>query len=239
MLAGVVDAFKEVLDTDLVLVDDNFVELGGNSLSAMNLQILLREKFYASISSQEIIELSTPNNICDYIKSNFKGIRSIEEIKYTFDEGCPLLESQLNVYLDEMTHDMGTKYNNPFIIEFKKKYSANQIRNALIKLFDMHPILKGKIIIKKDEMPLYVFDAEPEIQEGSLNDIQSFVKPFDLEQFLSRFLIISKEESTSLCMDIHHVIFDGSSINVLLNNLYSILDDKNVDFGIKKSKSKG
>ena len=230
VLAGVVDAFKEVLDTDLVLVDDNFVELGGNSLSAMNLQILLREKFYASISSQEIIELSTPNNICDYIKSNFKGIRSIEEIKYTFDEGCPLLESQLNVYLDEMTHDMGTKYNNPFIIEFKKKYSANQIRNALIKLFDMHPILKGKIIIKKDEMPSCVFDAEPEIQEGSLNDIQSFVKPFDLEQFLSRFLIISKEESTSLCMDIHHVIFDGSSINVLLNNLYSILDDKNVDF---------
>ena len=45
VVAGVVDAFKEVLDNDLVLVDDDFVELGGNSLSAMNLQILLKEKF--------------------------------------------------------------------------------------------------------------------------------------------------------------------------------------------------
>ena len=230
VLSGVVDAFKEVLDTDLVLIDDNFVELGGNSLSAMNLQILLREKFYASISSQEIIELSTPNNISEYIKSNFKGIRAIEEIKYTFDEGCPLSESQLNVYLDEMTQDMGTKYNNPFIIEFQKKYSVDQIKNALIKLFDVHPTLKGRIIIGKDEMPSCIFDAEPEILEESLNDIQSFVRPFDLEKCLSRFLIMVEEDSTSLCMDLHHVIFDGSSINILLNTLYSILNGKNVDF---------
>ena len=230
VLVGVVDAFKEVLDNDLVLVDDGFVELGGNSLSAMNLQISLKEKFGVNISSQRIIELSTPNGIGDYIKSNFKSLSSINEIKYTFDEGCPLLESQLNVYLDEMTHNMGTRYNNPFIAEFKKRYSDNQIRNALNKLSDVHPILKGRIIIKKDEMPSCIFDAMPEIKEGSLNDIQSFVKPFDLEKCLSRFLIIVGEDSTSLCMDFHHVIFDGSSINILLNTLYSILDGKNVDF---------
>ncbi|WP_407413356.1 AMP-binding protein, partial [Methanobrevibacter sp.] len=103
VVAGVVDAFKDVLDTDLILVNDNFVELGGNSLSAMNLQILLREKFGVNISSQEIIELSTPNNIADHIKSNLKDTTDIVEIKYTFDDGCPLSESQLNVYLDEMT----------------------------------------------------------------------------------------------------------------------------------------
>lgn len=43
VVAGVIGAFKEVLDNDLVLVDDGFVELGGNSLSAMNLQILLKK----------------------------------------------------------------------------------------------------------------------------------------------------------------------------------------------------
>ena len=35
---------------------------------AMNLQILLKEKFGVTISSQEMIELSTPNNIGEYIK---------------------------------------------------------------------------------------------------------------------------------------------------------------------------
>ena len=147
VLAGVVDAFKEVLDTDLVLIDDNFVELGGNSLSAMNLQILLREKFYASLSSQEIIELSTPNNISDYIKSHFKGASSINEVKYAFNEGCPLLESQLNVYLDEMTHDMGTKYNNPFIIEFKENIYNKDFLKMSIEILEALGIdLKNMLI---------------------------------------------------------------------------------------------
>jgi hypothetical protein len=37
VLSGVVDAFKEVLNLDFVLIDDDFVALGGNSLSAMKL----------------------------------------------------------------------------------------------------------------------------------------------------------------------------------------------------------
>ena len=189
VLAGIVDAFKEVLDADLVLVDDDFVELGGNSLSAMNLQILLREKFHVNISSQEIIGLSTPNNISDYIKSNYQSLPDHDVVGYAFDEACPLCESQLNVYLDENVNPMGTAYNNPFKITFKEGYSVGEIKNAVIKLFDAFPVLKARVVDDGGILS-FVFDANPEINEGLPSDVDSFVRAFESDRCLSRFFTI-------------------------------------------------
>ena len=229
VLAGVVDTFKEVLDADLVLVDDDFVELGGNSLSAMNLQILLGEKFHVNISSQEIIGLSTPNNISDYIKSNYKSFSESDVVRYTFDDVCPLCESQLNVYLDENVNPMGTAYNNPFKITFKEGYSVGEIKNALIKLFDAFPVLKARVVDDGGILS-FVFDANPEINEGFPKDADSFVRAFESDKCLSRFLIVEDGVSVTLCADFHHLIFDGTSAGILLNKLNSILNEGNVDF---------
>ena len=88
-----------------------------------------------------------------------------------------LSESQLNIFLHENIKDVGTGYNNPFKIEFKNNYSSNEINNALLKLFDIYPILKARIIINNDDFPVCSFDAEPEISEGSLNDVKLNAKP--------------------------------------------------------------
>ncbi|WP_405290050.1 D-alanine--poly(phosphoribitol) ligase subunit DltA [Methanobrevibacter sp.] len=227
VLKGVVDAFREVLETDLVLVDDDFVELGGNSLSAMKLQILLKEKFAANLSSNEIIELSTPANIADTIKFYSDRLKEMT-VNYAFDGLCPLSESQLNVYLDESVNSMGTAYNNPFKIDFRNNYSAEEIKNALIKLLDVFPVLKARVL--NDEKVSFAFDGEPEIAEGTLNDIGSFVRPFEFDRYLSRFLLVDDNASVILCADFHHLIFDGTSLGILLNRLLLILNEENGDF---------
>ena len=238
-LRCVVDAFKDVLKRDSVLIDDDFVALGGNSLSAMQLQLILRDGLEVSLSSNEIIELSTPLNITNHIKSDLVT-SSAYELEYTFDEGCPLSESQMNVYLDEQVNDMGTGYNNSFKIDFDENYSIDEIRNALDKLFEAYPILKARIITGQNTMPRCAFDAEVEIVEGTLDDIEGFVRPFELNEYLSRFLIArdvgndkdvgnGRDLSTCLCMDIHHLIFDGTSLNIILNRLFSILKGEDID----------
>ena len=163
----VAGAFSEVLGIDVneISVNDDFVSLGGNSLSAMKLQLFLKEKVHVHISSNELIELSTPLNISKYIKSNLDSSSSNVEIEYSFDKICPLSESQLNVFLDEMVHDMGTGYNNPFKIDVNFNVSVDQIKDALNKLLDMYPIVKARIIINSDSLPDCIFDANPEIKE--------------------------------------------------------------------------
>ena len=225
----VVDAFKEVLNQDVVLIDDDFVSLGGNSLSAMKLQLLLKEKLDVSLSSNELIDLSTPQDIANHIKFNLNVRSTVDEDKYSFDELCPLPESQLNVYLDESVNDMGTAYNNSFKIDFKENYSAGEIRDALIKLFEAFPILKARVL-NDDGVLSFAFDAEPEIIDGSLNDMQSFVKPFEFDKYLSRFLVVDDGATVILCADFHHLIFDGTSLNILLNKLFSILNGEDIDF---------
>ena len=100
VVSAVVDAFKEVLNLDFVMIDDDFVSLGGNSLSAMKLQLALKEKLTVYLSSNELIELSTPNKIANHIKFNLNVHTSINDENYTFDKAWPLSESQLNIYLD-------------------------------------------------------------------------------------------------------------------------------------------
>jgi len=230
ILKIVVDSFKKVLNRDSILWDDEFVALGGNSLSAMKLQLMLKEKLDVHLSSNEIIELSTATDIANHIKFNLNAHRTIEEVNYSFDEPCLMSESQLNVYLDEAMNETGTAYNNPFKIHFKKKYSIDEIKDALSELIKIHPILKSRLLIEKGSFPECVFDGKIDIKEGSLEDIETFVEPFDREKGLTRFLIAKDKESVILCCDFHHLIFDGTSLNIFLNKLYSILNNETIDF---------
>ena len=216
----VVNAFEDLFNKKIGINDD-FISLGGTSLSSMH--ILSHLSGY-NITTAEILQLRTPKKIAAHLKEI-----NIDLDKYGFDDVVPLSASQLNVYLDELVNDMGTGYNNSFKVEFENNYSAEDIKNALIKLFEVYPILKTRIITK-EKSTFSIFDAEIEIEEGTLSDVESFVRPFELNKCLSRFLIVEDGQSTSLCFDIHHLIFDGTSLNILLDTLFSILNNENVDF---------
>ena len=224
----VLDGFKEVLAIDSILIDDDFVELGGSSLSAMHLQRVLKDKLDVSLSSSEIVELATPVNIANKIKFSLKTHNPIA-VNYSFDERCPLLESQLNVYLDEKVKDMGTAYNNPFKIKFKKEYAFAEFKEAIDKLFDIYPILSARVIEDEGDIS-FIFDVDPVLTDSFDGD---FVKPFDLNSNLTRFSFI--EDESIFYADFHHLIFDGTSLNVIVNSLLDILnvnddvDDVDVD----------
>ena len=237
----VVEAFREVLKLEVVLPDDSFVALGGNSLAAMKLQLLLRDKLHISLSANELIGLSTPEDVADHIKKNINTRPVIDENRYSFDAPCPLSESQMNIYLDESVHDRGTAYNNPFTLRFNDKDISfpEKLRTALTKLFEVYPVLKARVRNKEGALSL-IFDAEPVIEEGSVDEIGSFVMPFAMDECLSRFLIAREAGATVLCADFHHLIFDGVSLSVFLNSLFSVLRGENagyVDEGFLKELS--
>ena len=227
VLQCVVDAFREILECETVFIDDDFVQLGGNSLSVMKLQLLLNERLAVNLSSSEIMELATPVRIADHIKYNL-DVHSQINVNYTFEDFCPLSESQLNVYLDEKVNEMGTAYNNPFKIEFDDSYSAEDIENAIDKLLNAYPILSARVVNVGDVLS-FSFDADVEISKGNMKDMDSFVRKFDFDKSLSRFLIVESGNSIYLCMDCHHLIFDGTSANILFDSLVSVLEGRDID----------
>ncbi|MCR4927238.1 MAG: AMP-binding protein [Lachnospiraceae bacterium] len=228
VLLKVMDAYKEVLSLEFVAPDDDFLALGGNSVSAMKLILLLQDRMGVRLSAAEMLGLSTPVETANYIKENGAGHEEYEE-KYSFEEGCPLSESQLNVYLDECAHFKGTAYNDPIKITFrgKKRCSVNALKEAIYSIIEEFPVLKGRI--DNGDGPVMVFDAVPEITEGSLNDVASFVRPFETDKALSRFLVAEGSDCTVLCVDFHHLIFDGGSAGVLFKAIFDAVNGKRTD----------
>ena len=146
--------------------------------------------------------------------------------KYDFNGLFELNESQKTIYADAQNR-VSTRYNNPLKISLGNSYSVNEVKKAISKLFKLHPNLTSRIL---DDVELIGFDAKPSIEVGSVEDIGSFVRPFDLNHYLSRFLIVDDESDLYLCMDFHTLIFDLSSFSIVINSLLSILNGEYVEF---------
>ena len=148
--------------------------------------------------------------------------------KYDFNGLFELSESQKTIYADAQNR-VSTAYNNPIKINLGNSYSVNEVKKAISKLFKLHPNLTSRIL---DDVELIGFDAKPSIEVGSIGDIGSFVRPFDLNHYLSRFLIVEDDNKSELylCMDFHTLIFDPSSFNIVINTLLSILNGEYVEF---------
>ena len=193
-----------------------------------------------NLSVNDLISLGTPEKIAEYIKNN--SFIDFNFDKYSLDEGCPLNESQLNVYLDIVRYEKNDVYNIPLTINIPRTYSADDIKVALYEMFNVHPILKsfidvidGVVCLKTGFNPKV--DYKNEYDENVISDFMN--KSFDLNFTLSRFLLVKKddEEGFVLVSVFHHLIFDGFSSLVFKQHLFDLLEGKvlKLDEGIVKS----
>ena len=164
-----------------------------------------------------------------FVFKSSDGESSKIQINYDFADSCLLGESQLNIYRDNIFNDVGTSYNNPFRIKLNNLYSVKEFENVFGKLFDIFPVLSARIIRDGDEV-FFRFDSDPQIIVGSCDDVGSFVSPFNLDESLSKFLIVENDGVTYLYVDLHELIFDYSSLNIIVDNLLTLLDGKDVDY---------
>ncbi|WP_407461982.1 AMP-binding protein, partial [Methanobrevibacter sp.] len=151
--------------------------------------------------------------------------------QYDFNGLYELTESQRTVYSDAQ-NETGTRYNNPLKLGLGNSYSVAKIKKAINKLLKLHPVLTSRVL---DEGNLIGFDAKPPVAVGLTEDIESFVRPFELNKYLSRFLIVEDKSDVFLCMDFHSLIFDATSFNTVINSLLKILNGENtelVDTGV-------
>ena len=221
---AIVDAFEKVFNLENIGVYDDFVHLGGDSLTAIKLLTYLNG---FNISAGDILSLRTPYAIAN----NVENI-SFDLNLYSLDEGCPLNEPQLNVYLDIKANEKNDTYLIPLIMDISGEYSVEDIRSALGVMFDVHPVL-GMCVSDNFDVPYLIKGSEPSIiVESDVNNdfiTQFLTEPFDLHDSLCRFLIVEEEDGFVLNAVFHHIIFDALSSDVFKRDLHTILVGGDVD----------
>ena len=157
--------------------------------------------------------------------------------KDTLLPSAPLSYAQTGVYFDCLKNPTSTLYNVPYCIKFQRNTDATALAEAVRTLVKAHPQMTVHFgngqegVSQTVDLEQVVEISVKQMSEEELTQYrQDFVKPFDLSTGpLYRFEIVVTDEQTYLLMDVHHLVFDGGSSDIFLQQLCSIMNGEAIE----------
>ena len=215
--ARIVREFERVFEMERIGIHDDFMSLGGDSLTAVKLLSGLRDY---GIRVADILSLRTPAAIAEGVEE-----LSPKKVHYTLDSGCPLNNSQMTIYKDYEKRRKNDTFMIPVIIPIDKRYSKKQIRRALDIVFKAHPVMSMHVELR-DGTPWLVKGSNPEVRKGVTNlanMIRHLEEEFDIFESLSKHVVVRTPRKRYLVSIFHHICFDLISGNVFRREFLNAL----------------
>ena len=220
-------ALQTVLNMDRI--DDDFYEMGGDSLGSMELLIesglpgldvscIFRGRTAAEIAKlyMEKIQNRDPNGDAE----------SNEWAKF---EEHKLTPEQLDFYNYQSYIPNSTMYNLFKMIRFDKNgVDLDRMAKSVEIAVKNHPALRTILqyndngdLIQKYDPNMSVTITPEKISEDELKKIKdTLVAPFKIiNSPLFRCRLFETENSAYLFFDVHHIVFDGTSVNIFMNSV--------------------
>ncbi|NDI36677.1 non-ribosomal peptide synthetase [Chengkuizengella sediminis] len=220
--------WSEVLGIEQIDRKSHFLEIGGNSLKAASLASEVEKMFEVELPIIEFYQLATIEKQAKYIlQANKKSYVPINKIAE--QEFYPVSSAQKRLYIQEQFEGIGKSYNMPVAFNVIGKPNKLRVEKILNQLIDRHEVLRtsfqwidGKIYSKI--MPSL------SIQLKDLETPEELIEPFNLnEPPLIRAGWVQKENDESiLILDMHHIIMDGISINVLMEEFFDLYQHRSL-----------
>ena len=210
------DCIAEVLGYTEFGITTDIYEAGLTSITAIKLNILISKAFDIVIKTSDIKDHPTIQMLESFVKTAGK------ETKREIQENYPLTNTQEGIFI-ECTANMGsTIYNIPYLLKLDKKVDLDKLAEAIDSTVAAHPYLKtrlfrsdeGEVLQKRDDALTY----KTQIINGM--NRETLVRPYMLfNEQLFRFEIHRTCDGNYLFLDIHHIVADGTSLGIILNDI--------------------
>ncbi|MGN9865284.1 non-ribosomal peptide synthase/polyketide synthase [Bacillus swezeyi] len=229
-----VHIWKEVLKLEQVGVKDNFFDLGGHSLRGMTLVTKIHKQLNKSISLREVFQAQTIEEMAKVIAGAETGGPDdipVAEVKDVY----PVSSVQKMVYLSTQIEGGELSYNMPGILTLEGRIDMDRLQAAFHRLIQRHESLRtGFDMIRGEPMQVIKPQVEFSIErnKAAAEEVEelfrAFVRRFDLSQApLLRVGLIELEQDKHVFMyDMHHIITDGASMNIFVEELIQLYDGK-------------
>lgn len=229
--------YKIIFNLDEISIEDSFFELGGDSLTAIKLEIEIKSEFNVDIFVKDILENHKLKELSDAISKKIKTTKQEEIKKIPIAEYYPTSSSQKSIYLAcQMSSIKPTLYNIPGAIIFNKKISFEKVEKSLVKLIERHESLRTYFeVVDENVMQKILNNAnfklqiEENVKYSELDKMfNEFVKGFDLSKaplFRAKLVYFTNNKSC-LFIDMHHIISDGMSVNILAKEICDLYNGK-------------
>ncbi len=145
----------------------------------------------------------------------------------TAPEICPLTKTQLDVYLDCIKKPDSIIYNIPIRLTLPRGTDKIRFTEAVKEVASKHKSL-FVTIGTPDGIPSMIYKKTPvQVSEFSADSIETFTRsfrrPFDLESGpLYRFQYVTTPDGDAFFFDIHHIIFDGTSMSRFVRRIADV-----------------
>ena len=226
---------------------------GLTSISAIKLAIQVNKRYGITLNAKSLVKNGTLQSIENEIwKTMMAGGALVGgDLKSPTQEDSdsklstlnsklksfPLSYAQTGVYFDCLKNPTSTLYNIPYCIKFQKDTDTIALAEAIKTLVKVHPQLTVHFgngdegIVQTVDLEKVVEIPVKQMSEEELAKYkQDFVKPFDLGTGpLYRFEIVTTEKQTYLLMDVHHLVFDGGSSDIFLQQLCSLMNGETIE----------
>ena len=241
------DMVSEVIGVLEFGISDSFRNLGLTSISAIRLAVLLQKKYGIQPDVRELSAIGTlqsvENEILDVLLAGDR--ESVSEKKEKTEatdipEYAELSFAQQGVYTECRANPDNVLYNLPFALRFPDGVRTEQVEEAVRQCVEAHPYILCHFIPGRDneiiQEPIPNYSPDIPVKEMTAEEYEtykiSFVRPFDLEKGpCVRFEII-KTDAVILLMDMHHLVSDGASVDIFIEELCAAID------GVKPEKEK-
>ena len=220
-----------VLAEESIGTDANLYQNGLDSLSSVMLIEELQTQLDAGVTLTELMENNTILKLEELILKK----QGEEKVDYSPRPAYPL--TGIMMYFSYIIPG-NTTGNLPFAYRLDKNVDLDRLKESFRTLFNAHPVLKG--IIKPAENKYYALfrDDAREIDIPVYNwkeaevekNMQAMLVPFRYREDdnLVHICLAQTESYKYMFFDVAHVIGDGITMNILMEDLKKIYDGEEV-----------
>jgi non-ribosomal peptide synthetase component F/acyl carrier protein len=225
------------VDQKIIGIDTSFFDLGGHSLRATMIVARIHKELDAKLTLAAAFQVPTIRRMAETVKGltadKYITIRPAEEKEY-----YALSPGQRRLYVIQQMDLESTSYNIPTIVRVKGHIDKKRFERALEKLIARHDVLRTSFEVINDVPVQRVHGAagikvdyydieDSERLEGRKQTnriIRKFVKPFELSHgpLMRAGLIKAGKEEYVLMVDKHHIIADGLSQGILVDEFTAL-----------------
>ncbi|MGF9966589.1 amino acid adenylation domain-containing protein [Bacillus rhizoplanae] len=235
-----VDIWSKILGVNRVGIQDDFFELGGHSLTAAKLLAHIHEQFEVVVPLKELFTLRSIESLSEYIASqDTTSFNTIEKVER--QEFYQASSAQKRMYLMQQLDQNNVAYNVPGAIEIRGRLDYEKLNSTLCQMIERHEVLRtifstidGMVVQKIVPMESVDFTVE---RMTAVDDKEAemlmarFIRPFNLQTNIPiRAAVIQLEEKRQfLLLDMHHIIADGTTAGILIEEFSAIYSGQELE----------
>jgi amino acid adenylation domain-containing protein len=205
-------------------VTSDFFALGGHSLSAALVSAQMREVFGIEVSIMDMFRFPT----IQQLRSKLTGLRvhggppvaAVEK-----RDVYPLTPSQQRLFVLQQMMPQSVGYNMPVVFGLQDAaVDEERIESVFHRLAARHQSFRTAFVLMGAQPVQRILPDVSFRLEAVPDDLESFVRPFDLSEApLMRAGVIRRGNVLTVVLDMHHIISDGFSMELLKRECLSLL----------------